>query len=122
MSDITMEKKLELVQQVRSQYHKNQYDMSNREQILYGRCTARDVYEQDSPIAEDTGEYRAFSLKLRLVLALVLLGAVIFLDRNNTKIAGIAMDEVFQAISADYYKEVEAFVDTMTQEAVPPAA
>ena len=37
MSDATMEQKLRLVQQVRSRYQEDQYDLSQRERILYGR-------------------------------------------------------------------------------------
>lgn len=36
MSEIPMKKKMELVHQVRSQYHRNQSDLMSREQILYG--------------------------------------------------------------------------------------
>lgn len=131
MSDITMEKKLELVQQIRSQYHKNQYDMSNREQILYGRTSNREEYMQAAEpggyggynlagsftatgrqaSAESNASAGTLSFRLRLLLALVLLAGVIVLDKNGTKIAGIAMEEVFQAISADYYEEIEATVN-----------
>ena len=31
-----VEQKLQLVQQVRSRYQENRYDLSNRERILYG--------------------------------------------------------------------------------------
>ena len=39
MSNVTTEQKLQLVQQVRSRYHEDQYDMSNRERLLYGRSS-----------------------------------------------------------------------------------
>lgn len=115
MSDISMEKKLELVQQIRSQYHKNQYDMQNREQILYGRSFSREG--NDTVSGEALSEQGNTSFKLRFAAALALLAGVILLDMSGRNIAGISMDKVFQAISTDYYKEVEEFVETLADTA-----
>ena len=49
MSDFSVEQKLELVQQVRSQYYRNQSDLMNREQILYGRTLTRKPQEEYYP-------------------------------------------------------------------------
>lgn len=39
MENISTEQKLQLVQQIRSRYHENRYDLSNRERILYGKAS-----------------------------------------------------------------------------------
>ena len=39
MSNVSTEQRLRLVQQVRSRYNENRYDMYNRERILYGRAS-----------------------------------------------------------------------------------
>ena len=46
MSDVTMDQKLQLVQQVRARYHEDQFDLSNRERILYGRSDITPVRTQ----------------------------------------------------------------------------
>lgn len=113
MSDTTIEKKLALVQQIRSTYNKNQYDLTNRERILYGRSTVRnypplsykdsfreDAVEEDFP--QDAGTEGAGFFKLRLLLAAVLFLGVVLWDKNGGTLAGLSADWVFEAISADY--------------------
>lgn len=119
MDDITMEKKLRLVQQVRSQYHQNQSDLFNREQILYGKTSSRSFPSYE----ENTADYGrpestvpAGSLGLRTVLAGALLAAVILFDRFGIRPAGMDMNHVFGMISEDYQENVTAFVDALTSE------
>lgn len=116
MSNISMEKRLELVKQVRSQYQRNQYDMSNREQILYGRTAMAEEgggFQEGVDNRQETRPRSSF--RLRLFLAVLLAAGVIFLKENEIEIAGIAMEEVFQAISADYYNNVSELAETLSQ-------
>lgn len=117
MSDIPIERKLQLVSQLRSQYHKNRYDMANREQILYGRSSlSPEERLQEYDASYDTYDFErenvshSSSFKLRLVLAVFLLGGIILLDKNGIKIAGTDMQQVFRAISVDYYSELEKVI------------
>ncbi len=103
MNDITMEKKLQLVQQIRSQYHQNQYDLSNREQILYGKI-------REEPKETGTSE----SLKLRCAVAIVGFLFVILLDSRGISLFGLNMEQVFTYIAADYRESVTEFVETIT--------
>lgn len=117
MSDITVEKKLELINQIRSQYNRNQNDMWNREQLLYGRHQGLEPTScAESCTWNHQGEGRtaAASFKIRLLLALLLLAGVIWLHRGGVEIAGVAMEEVFQVISEDYYQEAVQLVEQMT--------
>ncbi|MCI8694351.1 MAG: hypothetical protein HFH91_16865 [Lachnospiraceae bacterium] len=120
MSETTMEQKLQLVKQVRSRYHENQYDLSNRERILYGRTSAslqRAGYL--SPYEERYGDYalpegQPFTFfKLRLWLALFLVTAVILLDLNGAEVAGITSQKIFEVISADYEEVIETWVENL---------
>lgn len=106
MDDITMEKKMKLVQQIRNQYNQNQHDLSNREQILY----------ETSTINSDEGVVAAESLKLRSALAVMLLLFTILFDLMGITPAGIEMQKVFETIAADYQENITAFVDAMTEE------
>ena len=120
MSDVTTEKKLRLVQQVRSRYHEDQYDMSNREKLLYGRTSVTPeklgyAYEEPYDGAmPPSGEPFTF-FKLRIWIALFLVAAVIVMDTNHMNVAGITAEKIFQAISADYEEKIEAWVETLSR-------
>lgn len=117
MSDVTTEQKLQLIQQVRSRYNRNQYDLSNRERIIYGKSFSKMPYDESAYNASDTKPMPS-SFKLRFMLALLLGAAVIFMDRNDIKIAGITSDKIYQAISADFEENIEKMVAAMTKESM----
>lgn len=126
MSDTTMEKKLALIKQVRSSHDRNQFDLTNRERILYGKTSSR-RYQQnefyDTPYknldeAEDTG---MVFFKLRFMIAAVLLAAIILLDLRGGSFAGITAGEMFDAIARDYTSEIDhLFSDVQISDAQVP--
>lgn len=104
MSDVTVDRKLELVRQVKEQYAKNQNDLSRREQILYGtsfRKTA-DTGNPGMDPSEDTGT-GAGTFRIRLLLAVLLLGAVVYMERSGQEFAGITSADIYQAIETDRF-------------------
>ena len=129
MSDTTMEQKLALVQQVRSNYNKNQYDLINRERILYGKTSARNYskpfyrswdnagtppeyiqeYGMEDPAAGMESGISFF--KLRFLIAMVILAAFIVLDMNGGTFAGLTSGEIFEAISLDYASEIDNWLN-----------
>lgn len=120
MSETTMEQKLQLVKQVRSRYHENQYDLSNRERILYGRTSAAQPRAgYPSPYDEGYGDPALPEgapltfFKLRLWLALLLVTTVILLDLNDTEVAGITAQKIFEVISADYEEVIETWMENL---------
>ena len=115
MGDTTMEKKLRLVKQIRTRYNTAQYDLSNRERILYGRVS-RPAEALPGREEEDVpGQAPASTFSLRLLAAVLLLAAVIAMDRNGIQAAGITAEGIFQAISADYVGQIEAWASQMPQ-------
>lgn len=122
MRDVTTEQRLRLVQQVRSRYHENQYDLSNRERILYGKSFVREAPENLQQETPDVDPKPISSFKLRLMIAILLGAAVIFMDRNNTKIAGITSEQIYQAISADFEENIEKMVAAMSQDTITDTA
>lgn len=116
MQDISVEKKLELVQQIKNQYHQNQYDMANREQILYGNNYRRDYYDQNIKMPEEADVSSSGSLRFRTFLAGLLLAGVILCDRLGISPAGMEMDQVFQLLSVDYQENVNTFIETFSQQ------
>lgn len=108
------ERKLQLIQQVRSRYHEDQYDMSNRERILYGRTSVYDRADYGEDTYDDPEEDSLASFKLRFFIALVLFGLIVFMDRNNTAIGGITSEKICGIISADYEEKLEEWVEAMS--------
>lgn len=108
MNHISTEQKMELVHQVRSKYNRDQYDLSNRERILYGRSTARpqnDYHESLSgyePYGDPDQEAPVSTFRLRLLLALIVGIGIILLDGYGIKLGGISTDQIFEAIAEDY--------------------
>lgn len=122
MRDVTTEQRLRLIQQVRSRYHENQYDLSNRERILYGKSFSGEMTDnmrQENPDADP----RPFSsLKIRLMVAILLSVAVISMERNQIKIAGITSEQIYQAISADFEENIENMAAALSRETATDTA
>lgn len=104
MSDITVEKKMQLIQQVRSQYNRNQNDLMNRERILYGRTST--IYnDNEQPVIssqEKEGMVVHGTFRLRFFLSVVLVVAVVIFDKNNTSLFGITTNQIFESIAKDF--------------------
>ncbi|MCM1190935.1 MAG: hypothetical protein NC123_00355 [Butyrivibrio sp.] len=113
MKDVNTERKLQLIQQIRSRYKEDRYDMGNRERILYGRESVRPWEENgDDPAWEQPPQS---SFRLRVLLAVLLFAAVVALDTNGTSVLGITAEKVYQIISADYEEKIEAWVETLSR-------
>lgn len=117
-----MEQKLRLVQQVRSRYHEDQYDLSNRERILYGKTSAglqnEDALRYGEPYYDETAqpEEETFTFfKFRMWVALFLVVAVIVMDRNQMEVAGITAGKIFEVISADYEEVIETWAEALAR-------
>ena len=117
MSDVSTEQKLRLIQQVRSRYNQNQFDLSNRERIIYGKSFSKVPYN-DKETMDSDAKPQPSTFKMRLMIALLLGAAVISIDRNNIKIAGITSEQIYQAISADFEENIEKMVAAITKESM----
>lgn len=106
-----MEQKLQLVQQIRSRYNENRYDMYNRERILYGR-TSPEAWELPG-----TTEFpsRFSSLRMRFLLAVLLAAAVIAMDVNGIQVGGVTSEKILEVISMDYEEKIDEWVETLSQ-------
>lgn len=111
MSDVTMEQKLQLVRQIRSRYNENQYDMSNRERILYGKFSHGSRSMADGRTEDTEAPERISFFKLRFLLALLFFLTVVVMDTNDMKVAGITTEKIYRAISADYEEKIDEWVE-----------
>lgn len=112
MSDVTMEQKLQLIRQIRSRYNEDQYDMCNRERILYGRSSPRENKLPVSGDGEEEAPAHGSSFKLRLVVALLFFFTVVIMEANGMSVAGITTEKIYQVISADYEEKIDEWVET----------
>lgn len=119
MSDFTTEQKLQLVQQIRSRYKENRYDIHRREHILYGKTFP--VYGESEDYPEDPNgrSPASASLKGRMLVAVMLFIGLVVLQENQMKIAGITSEKIYEMISADYEMEIEAWIASFSKQADP---
>lgn len=118
MSDVTVEQKLQLLQQIRSRYSENQYDLHNRERILYGQAAGgySGKAASSAPEEQDTGQTPAVSrFRLRLLLAVLFLGALVFMEKNHIEVAGITAEVIQRVISADYEEKIDAWAEGLSR-------
>lgn len=113
MNDVTMERRLRLVKQIRARYSEDRSDLANRERILYGRSSRPAEDYLLSQYGESEDMPAVSFLRVRLVLAVLLAAAVIAMDRNGTEIAGITSEQIFRAISADYETRINEWLEQM---------
>ena len=124
MNAASTEQKLELIQQIRAQYNKDQFDMNHREQILYGRSMPRNTYEPMSPVSrsyeyyasENQDTYMEHStFKFRLLLAGFLFVMIVALDSTGNKFAGIETGTIFEALAENYEDKVDSWVESLQE-------
>lgn len=109
-----MERKLQLVQQIRSRYNEDQYDLYNRERILYGRTSPEARILPGNPgDAEFPARFSAF--RMRLLLAVLLAAAVIAMDVNGIQVGGVTSEKILEVISMDYEEKIDEWVETLSQ-------
>lgn len=88
MSDMTQEQRIMLVHQLRQRNYEDRLDMNHCERLLYG----------DMPVNQlERHGYTG----IRVLAAVLMVALVVFLDRSQTKIAGITSTGFFEMISAD---------------------
>lgn len=118
MSNFTVDKKLELMRQIRSRYQKDRSDMFRREQLLYGRTSvypSDEIGMREMDELEDEGEpIQTFPLRILLAVALFLL--IIICDMSGKSFLGIRAEQCFYAISADYEKSITTWVETVSDQ------
>lgn len=113
MSNITMDKRLELIQQIRTQNHQNQYDMISREQLLYGKSCSRNTYDTDTNRYNDMTEgieadqQPVSSFKIRLLVAVTLLLFGIVLDSSGKSLGKLSLKDISEILAVDYEARIE---------------
>ena len=101
MAEISRAQKLELVRQIKTQYHQNQYDLYNREQLLY----AASAPSENSDTKNNTSD----SLKFRSVVAVLLFLFIVLLDFWGMSLAGMEISQLFTILQRDYFELISGW-------------
>lgn len=104
MGDITVEQKLQLIHQIRSEYNRNQNDIRSREQILYGRTGINSYHSNYEEITNN----KPTSIKARILIAISVLVIIVILDIRQESMLGITTSKIFSEIARDMEIEIEA--------------
>lgn len=112
MSEISAERKLQIVKQIREEHANNQRLIRGRENILYGFHSPYPAYQNEMHQAADL-DSETFPLKgnlsfrIRLVVSLILLVSVILLDKTNTDIFQYTVSDMFTYLGTDLTKDFQ---------------
>ncbi|MCM1568238.1 MAG: hypothetical protein NC081_02175 [Roseburia sp.] len=103
-----MDRRTELIQQIRSQGHQNRYDMVSREQLLYGKSYGRDAAFPPASQEKESEETQPVStFKIRLLFALTLLMLMIMMDTTNKSIGNLSIKKISDILAVDYEAQIE---------------
>ncbi|MBP3205867.1 MAG: hypothetical protein J6M66_10660 [Lachnospiraceae bacterium] len=116
---LDVEKKLELMQQVRSRYEQDRNDLAHRESILYGKTGSQsyDPYRQEpgnTPAGsglqnQEEQPLSAFALRILFSAGLFLL--LLLCDISGKNFFGMPPEKCFQIIAQDYESSITRWVD-----------
>jgi len=117
MSELSTAGRLELVKQIREEYNRNMYDMSNRERLLYGRTT-RHGYDNDLPDFSqlnneayiNTAPVSRGLFRIRFLAAAFLFLLLFTMNSKGLKIAGFGYEDIYNAISCDYIDSIDEWI------------
>ena len=118
MSELNVERKLELTKQIRSQNAKDRFDLSRREQIIYGKTTENTIANSFTYDENEAEEDTLPTLPLRFLLAVGLFLMIIMCDVSGESFLGISAKQCFEAIGQDYESSITAWVDAASENIV----
>lgn len=129
--NISTEQKLQLAQMIRAENQDNRMKMKNRERMLYGINSKAEAEElplytrgyyngylekggKELYAADDGSEavqHTSFSsFKIRLVCALFLFAAFLFLNSGSGNVAGITTKEIQEEINKDFDEGLNSII------------
>ena len=118
MSNIPIEKRMQLIHMIREENKSNQIKLRNRENILYGKAftpslRSMEAVTQEYP-ADTMSEAPISTFKLRFLVAIALFVTYLILDMGNGSIMGKNAKEIYMMIEEDYQTNVFDFIENIT--------
>ena len=113
MSDITAEKRLELIRNIREENNRNRSKLRNRESILYGQ-NYDDSVTRDTVEVTETSTRPASSLGIRIVIAIVLFSIFIIFEYTEKTFFSINSTIIYKYLQENYTWESFDFIEDIT--------
>ena len=113
MSEVSVEQKLKVVQQIREEHSRNQKLIRGRESVLYGFHSPYPIYSEERIDTGMDSEPLSFSLKksslkIRIILAICLFVSVVLLDREQIPFFHYSVSDMFTYLETDLTKDFQA--------------
>lgn len=112
MSDITAEKKLELIRNIREENHKNRLNLQSRESVLYGHeyCYTGEAINE---AGDGTGK-RTSHLGFRILFAIILFSLFIILDNTKGVWGGFSSVDIYGLLLENNIANSFDFIEEIT--------
>lgn len=117
MSDISIERKLELVRSIREANNRNRNSLRQQQYILYGQKYDNSILndEADMPdAAVPRGKGKASTLGMRSLLAIILFSFFVILDYTKGEWLSVNAEKFFSYIEENYSSNGFAFMEEIT--------
>lgn len=99
MGNISLEQKLELVRSIRMQHEHNRNQCRERERFLYGCSSSGSIAGYETYNAKQTDSSMFKSFRIRFLIAILLMGLFIFMDKSGSTVFPISTDELSTYLS-----------------------
>lgn len=117
MSDISIEKKLELIRSIREANSRNRNSLREHQHILYGHryndYIMNDEADMTDPVAP-RGMKKMSTLGLRSLLAVILFSLYVILDYTGGEWLSVSSQKAFGYIEENYSSNGFAFMEEIT--------
>lgn len=115
MSDISIERKLELIRSIREADSRNRSSLRQHQHILYGRRFDDDIMSNDVDMPDTAVPGRKIStLGLRSLLAIILFSFYVILDYTGGEWLSVNAEKAFAYIEENYASNGFAFMEEIT--------
>lgn len=118
MSNIPIEKRMQLVHMIREENKTNQLKLRNRENILYGRPLVSSLHSTEHATQEYAQEAMeetpVSTFKLRFLIAVALFVTYLILDMGGGSILGKNAKEIYLMVEEDYQSNIFDFIENIT--------
>ncbi|MCH5269894.1 MAG: hypothetical protein J1E83_04015 [Lachnospiraceae bacterium] len=117
MSDISIERKLELVRSIREANNRNRNSLRQQQYILYGQKYDNNFLNDDTDLA-DAADLRkkgkSSTLGMRSLFAIILFSLFVILDYTKGEWLSVNAEKILSYIEGNYSSNGFAFMEEIT--------
>lgn len=112
MSDITAEKRLELIRTIREDNNRNRLNLKNRESILYGHGYEAAIYDKKD--AAPPSQKNLSMTGFRILAAILLFSLFVIMDYTDTTYFNINSETICDYLKENYTPNTFDFMKEIT--------